>query len=150
MKWGLVRRADDYNRVVDPFRWDIDRFFDDFFSSKPLSTGEWNPRVDVAEDEKSIQVTAEIPGLTENDIKVTIEKNVLTISGEKKEEKEEKDEKKNTVLSERRYGSFCRSMALPEGIKADAVSAEFKNGVLKIALPKEEAAQPKRIEVKVH
>jgi len=149
MRWGLMRR-DDSSRMLDQYRWDIDRVFDDIFSQKPLFVEGWNPELDVKEDNQSIHITAEVPGLSQNDINVTLVKNVLTISGEKKEEREEKDDKNNVLLSERRYGSFCRSIMVPEGIKPDAVKAEYKNGVLSIDLPKEEAAQPKKIEVKVH
>ncbi len=150
MRWGLVRRENTERALSNPFYWDIDTLFDDLFSSKALGSTEVFPRVDVAEDDRAIRVTAEIPGLTEKDINVTVEKNVLTISGEKKEEREEKDEKRNIVMSERRFGSFCRSMRLPEGIKAEEINAEFKNGVLTIDLPKSEQIQPRKIEVRAH
>ncbi len=147
MKWSLITRN---NEVRDPFSRDLDNFFSDFFSVNPLETGnEWYPRVDIEEDEKAYRVHAEIPGLEEKDLNVTLEKDVLTISGEKKEEHEEKDGKK-VVLSERRYGSFTRSWRLPEGVKSDEVTAEFANGILKIELPKSEEAQPKKIDIQVH
>ncbi len=147
MKWSLVTRNNEYR---DPFARDLDRLFADFFAAKPFEMeGEWYPKVDIEEDEKAYHVKAEIPGLNEKDLDVTIEKDLLTIAGEKKEETEERNGKK-VVLRERRYGSFTRSWRLPEGIKSDEVKAEFKNGVLTIEMPKSEEAKPKKIDIQVH
>jgi HSP20 family protein len=102
----------------------------------------------VEEDKNSIHVKAEIPGIDENDLNVRIEENVLILSGEKKEER--KEEKKNYIFSERKFGSFSRSIDLPVGIKSDKIKATFKKGVLNIDIPKDETKEPKKIAIEVH
>lgn len=106
------------------------------------------PAVDLTEDDKTYKVTAELPGMDEKDIDVTVSGGALVIKGEKKEEKEEKD--KNYYLSERSYGSFRRSFSLPEGVDQDKITANFAKGVLTVTLPKTADAQKaqKKIEVK--
>jgi HSP20 family protein len=103
------------------------------------------PSLDVAETESEVQVTAELPGLSEKDIDVTLVDDTLTIKGEKKEE--EKEEGKHFHRVERRYGSFERCLRLPSPVDTKAVSAKFENGVLTITLPKAEEAKPKKIEI---
>lgn len=159
-----ARRTD-----LDPFqafRNEMERMFDRFwrggfglpasrrgFEAEPFWRGEEGfglsvPAVDVAEDEKAYHITAELPGLSEKDIEVNLSGDVLTISGEKRDEREEKE--KSYHFSERRYGSFRRSFALPQGVERDKVEATFKNGVLSLTLPKTPDAmqQQKKIEVK--
>lgn len=152
MKWGLTRKTNDQDYSVDSFHKEIDRVFNDFFSFEPSAffKSDWLPKVDVREDEKEINVTAELPGIDEKDLNVSLEQGMLTISGEKKSEREERDKKKNYVISERHYGSFSRSIALPEGVKADKIKAEFKKGILKIEIPKDETVQPKKITINVN
>lgn len=106
------------------------------------------PAVDIVETDKQYEVTAELPGLTPENIDVKLANGRLTIKGEKKEEKEEK--KEGYHLSERRYGSFQRSFTVPEGIDTEKVSAEFANGLLKIVMPKTAEVQQKekKIEIK--
>jgi HSP20 family protein len=147
MKWGLTRRNEESNVGIDSFRRDLTRFFDDFFSVSPTSLFEtaWMPSIDVAEDDKAIHVKAEIPGIEEKDLNVSLENNMLTISGEKKEEK--KEENKRYMVSERRFGSFHRSIALPDGVKSDGISASFTNGVLRVEIPKAESVKPKKIKI---
>ena len=149
MKWGLTKRNETKLNPFEVFERDVKRIFDDFFALEPvdLFDSAWLPTVDVEEDEKSIHVRAEIPGIDEKDINVTLEDNVLTISGEKKEER--KEENKRYVLAERRFGSFKRSIALPAEVKSDSVKASFKNGVLTIDFEKKEVSQPKRITINV-
>jgi HSP20 family protein len=108
---------------------------------------EWVPPVDIAEDEKEYTIKAELPGVNKEDVRVTVEGGVLTITGERKAEKEEKDKKYHRI--ERNYGTFVRSFMLPEGTASDKVSAEFEDGVLRVRLPKDESAKPKSIEVKI-
>src|SRR4029077_11323178 len=108
---------------------------------------EWVPPVDIAEDEKEYTIKAELPGVNKEDVRVTVEGGVLTITGERKAEKEEKDKKCHRI--ERNYGTFVRSFMLPEGTASDKVSAEFEDGVLRVRLPKDESAKPKSIEVKI-
>ena len=102
--------------------------------------------MDVSETDMEIEVTAELPGLEEKDVQINLSDNLLTIRGEKKAEKEQKD--KNYRLVERSYGSFERTLELPEGVSPDAIKANIANGVLKVTIPKPAPAQAKKIEVK--
>jgi HSP20 family protein len=139
-------------RPFQALRNEIDQIFDDFgsgFWNRPfrslarlerdLSKSISSPAVDVAENDKAYEITAELPGLDEKNIDIKLDKGGLTIKGEKREETEEK--KKDYYVSERRYGAFERYFALPDGINADKIEATFKNGVLKVLLPKTEEAQ---------
>jgi HSP20 family protein len=105
------------------------------------------PPVNVYEDEHNIVITAEVPGVEEKDLDITVENNVLTISGERKMESEVK--KENFQRIERRYGRFSRSFTLPPTVDPENVNAEFNNGVLKITLNKKEEAKPKQIKIGV-
>ena len=113
-----------------------------------MTTSAWAPLVDITEDDKEYLIKVELPEIKKEDVKVTVENGTLTISGERKFEKEEKDKKYHRV--ERAYGSFVRSFALPEGTDGSKVSADYKDGVLKVHLPKSEQVRPKSIEVKVN
>jgi HSP20 family protein len=112
-----------------------------------MTMTEWSPLVDITEDEKEYVIKAEVPEIKKEDIKLTVQDNVLTISGERKSEKEEKGKKYHRV--ERTYGSFMRSFTLPEDADGSKVAAEYKEGMLNVRLPKAEKAKPKSIEVKV-
>ncbi|HEX2537332.1 MAG TPA: Hsp20/alpha crystallin family protein [Pseudolabrys sp.] len=134
---------------------EIDRLFEDFTRGFPSLAGGAGgkggsnmlmPSTDVTETDKEIEITAELPGLEEKDVQVNFADGVLTIRGEKKAEKEEKD--KNYRLVERSYGSFERSIALPEGVKPEDVKATIAKGVLTVKVPKPAPAQSKKIEVK--
>jgi HSP20 family protein len=129
---------------------EIDRLFDDFSRGFPTITGNGAtalmPNMDVTETDKEIEITAELPGLEEKDVQVNVADNLLTIRGEKKAEKEQKD--KNYRLVERSYGSFERTLELPEGVNADAIKANICKGVLKVTVPKPVPAQAKKIDVK--
>ena len=105
----------------------------------------WAPDVDIAENPDSYEIHAELPGMREEDINLTLNNNVLTVSGEKK--REVKEEKDNFVRVERSYGKFERSFSLPNNIAADRVAANYADGVLKITLPKSEEAQSRTIKV---
>lgn len=146
-------------REASPFmtlQREIDRLFEDFsrgFAAFPtwptLASGrmaDLMPDMDMTETDKEIEITAELPGLDEKDVEINLADNVLTIKGEKKEEKEEKD--KNYRIVERSYGSFSRTLELPEGIDAGAVKASMTKGVLKITVPKPAPAEVKKVEVK--
>lgn len=139
------------SRTADVFsslQREIDRVFDGFTQRWPSFESRWasTPCMDVAETDKEIEMTAELPGLEEKDIQVNVADDMLTIKGEKKAEKEEKGRNYHRV--ERSYGSFYRSLQLPAGVNADAIKATLKNGVLKVTVAKPAAAQPKKIEVK--
>ena len=131
---------------------EVDRLFDNFTRGFPslaafdTNGGALVPSVDVTESDKEIEITAELPGLEEKDVQISIADNILTIRGEKKAEKEEKD--KNYRLVERSYGSFERSLELPSGVDADAIKANIAKGVLRVTVPKPAPAQSKKIEVK--
>jgi HSP20 family protein len=146
------------------FRSDMDRLFDRFagrfglpafgrmFDRGPAGWSESAfgfsaPAVDVTEDDKAYKITAELPGLDENNIDVAILGDTLTLKGEKRYEKDEHD--KNRHMSERAYGSFQRSFALPEGVELDKIAANLEKGVLTITLPKtaQVQKQQKKIEV---
>ncbi|MBR0785324.1 Hsp20/alpha crystallin family protein [Bradyrhizobium iriomotense] len=150
-------------RPFETLRKEVDRLFEDFggddFWRRPfrsLAGFERNlaqklastPAVDVAESDKAYEITAELPGMDEKDIEVNVANDGLTIKGEKRVEKEE--QQKDYYVSERRYGSFERYFRLPEDVEADKIEASFKNGVLKVTLPKTAEAQKpaKKIEVK--
>ena len=135
------------------FEWmrrDMDRFWNSFFERGTLRSeegGEWLPSLDVAETKNEIVVKAEVPGLEPKDIDISLSDGLLTIKGEKKQEREEKEE--NYHLVERSYGSFARSIRLPNEVQSDKINASYKNGVLKIVLPKSEEAKKKEIKIKV-
>jgi HSP20 family protein len=130
---------------------EIDRLFDGFsrgfatFPSFP-STRELMPSMDVSETDKEIEITTELPGLEEKDIQLNVADDVLTIRGEKKNEREES--KKDYHLVERSYGSFVRSVQLPNGVNAEGIKAVMAKGVLKVTVPKPAPAQSKKIDIK--
>ena len=112
---------------------------------EPLSTTTYVPSVDIFETDNEVVVKAEMPGMNANDIDVRLENNVLTLKGERHFEKEAKEQNYHRI--EREYGSFTRSFALPRAVNGDRVSAEYKDGILKIVLPKKEETKPKAIKV---
>lgn len=129
---------------------EIDRLFEDFGRGFPAAAGatgsKMMPATDVVETDKEIEITAELPGLEEKDVKIDLADSLLTIRGEKKVEKEQKD--KNYRMVERSYGAFERVIELPEGVDPDAVKATIANGVLTVTVPKPAPAQAKTIAVK--
>src|SRR3989338_867602 len=112
-----------------------------------LKVADWMPSVDISETAASYLIKAEIPGVTKEDVKVTIQDGMLTIQGERRQEKEEKDKKFHRI--ERSYGSFVRSFRLPDDTDENSVKAEFKDGMLNVTLAKSAKAKPKAIEVSV-
>jgi|SRR5713101_220849 len=107
----------------------------------------WSPAMDIVEHDDAYVVECELPGLTKEDVKISVQGNILTIRGEKKSQHEEKGA--NYHRQERTYGSFVRSFTLPSYVKSDKIDARYVNGILTINLPKAEEAKPKDIEVKV-
>lgn len=116
-------------------------FFEDFPTSFSMdASSNFSPRIDISDNEKSVFVSVELPGVDKKDVKISVqENNILTIKGEK--QTEIKDEKKNFYRVERTYGSFCRTMALPADVNAEKTKAKYENGILNIELPKLEPAQ---------
>ena len=112
-----------------------------------LTVAQWSPLVDITEDEKEYLIQAELPDMKKEDVRLTVENEVLAISGERKLEKEEKGKKYHRV--ERAYGSFVRTFSLPEDADGSKVTADFKDGMLHVHLPKSEKAKPKAIAITV-
>ena len=132
----------------EPFR-ELARVLEDPYF-RAFSDGDgtcrWCPAVDVSENEKELLVSADLPGIDSKDVEITVKENVLTLTGERKSGKEEKDGTYHRV--ERAYGSFTRSFVLPSTVDESKVNAEYKDGVLRIHLPKREEVQPRKIDVK--
>ncbi len=122
---------------------------DEFLSRSPVGREEcrWVPAVDISENEDSLYVDVEIPGMKKEDIKVSLEHNVLSLKGEKKQDKEVKEE--NYHRWERCYGSFSRAFELPIPVEANKIKASYRDGVLHIALPKAEEVKPREIPIEV-
>jgi len=138
---GLVR----YTRPNELFDWD--RMLGNFFEGTPV----WNtrtPAVDVRESEDGYLMEAEIPGLSDKDIDLKIEDNILTLSSRKEESKE--DSTNGYLIRERRSAEFCRTFVLPKDVDRDKIKAEFKNGLLVVSIPKAAEAKPRKIAVKVN
>jgi HSP20 family protein len=124
----------------------MDRFLGEWPSTEP-SKGEWMPSLDVSETKDNIVVKAEVPGMDAKDIDISLANDVLTAKGEKRQEKEEKDENYHRV--ERSYGAFSRSIRLPKDVQSNKIKANYKNGVLRITLPKSEDAKKKEVKIEV-
>jgi HSP20 family protein len=151
-KGGTLKQGE---HPLSTFQRAMNQLFDDFFTSFDLApfsvfedVGRFRPSIDMAEDEKQIIVTAELPGMDEKDIEITLSKDALTIKGEKQEEKDEKD--KESYYMERSFGSFQRVIPIPKEVNVEKVEASFKKGVLSITMPKvkEEKVSRKKIQIK--
>ena len=133
------------------FRSEMDRLFDRFFDGWPprfsAEEGVWAPSVDVSETAKEVIVKAELPGMDPKDVEVTVDRDILTLRGERKREQEINEE--NAYRLERSYGSFMRSFSLPRTVDSSRISAKYSNGVLDIVLPKAEEAKPKKVEITI-
>ncbi|MDE0634882.1 MAG: Hsp20/alpha crystallin family protein [Candidatus Poribacteria bacterium] len=131
---------------------EMGRVFGDMLSSQDSETNaentSWIPTVDISETENSFEIHAELPGVVESDVNVSVTDNLLTIKGEKQQE--EKAEGKNFHRVERRYGSFQRSFTLPKNVETADIKAGFKDGVLALTIPKAEAAKPTEIPISVN
>src|SRR5215470_15141701 len=149
MSWMIKR---DPSNELRTFQEDLNRIFSStlprFLSGEEgLTGGNWAPSIDIHEDQNSITLEADLPGLKPGDFNVSIENYRLTLSGERKFEKEQKGDNWRRV--ERSYGSFTRAFSLPSTVNVDAVNAEFKDGVLRVTLPKKEEVKARQIQVKV-
>jgi HSP20 family protein len=133
---------------LTPFGATFGRFFDDMWVRRAGVESDRliAPPVDILEDGNHLTITAELPGLSKENVKIQVENNVLTISGEKRIEKDLQE--KDFHRLERRYGSFYRAISLPKGVASDTADAEFQNGVLRIRLAKHEAVKPRTVKIK--
>jgi HSP20 family protein len=158
-RWGhrsIPANREPEGNPLNVFQREMNRLFDDFFKDtgiKPWaeemeSLGAFTPQVNMTEDEKSIQVSAELPGLDEKDLEISLSKDSLTIKGEKKEENEHKD--KEAYYLERSFGTFTRVLPIPKDVNTEKAEASFKKGVLTITLPKlaREKQSQKKIRIK--
>ncbi|HLF57052.1 MAG TPA: Hsp20/alpha crystallin family protein [Thermoanaerobaculia bacterium] len=144
-----------WNPETELYRNRLDRMFNqmlqDFWGaqgpSEPVGGRVWMPAVDIKETEEALHFSVELPGMTKEEVAITLENNVLTISGERKFEKETKKGEEYHRL-ERSYGAFSRSFTVPGGVQTDKVDAKFADGVLTIALPKQENAKPRKIQIR--
>lgn len=145
-RWNPVSEFDDlrnrYTRLLSLMRSNDEREGSDLFSSI-----DWTPAVDIKETPDAFNIEAELPGISKDDVKVTVQNGVLSIQGERKHEKETDDKQHHRI--ERFYGSFLRRFTLPENVDENSVKAKFKDGVLSLTLTKAEPVEPKAIEVDV-
>jgi len=151
IRWNPARELEAWPSDLFGIQREMNRMFDSFFRGsrdEDYSLSAWIPAVDIAEHDNEYVVKLELPGVNKEDVKITLESNILTIQGDKKQEKETKKENYHRV--ERSYGAFQRSFTLPTTVKSDKIDAVYKEGVLTISLPKAEEAKPKQIEVKVN
>lgn len=152
VRWNPVRELATFPSDILGMQREINHMFDRFFRGGVLDDAElpattWAPAVDLAEKNDAYIAKVELPGVSKDDVKITLQDNVITIRGEKKDEKETNESNYHRV--ERSYGSFQRSFNLPSAVKGDKVDAQYKDGILTISLPKAEEAKHKQIEVKV-
>lgn len=146
-RWNPFREMEQMQKRLSSL-WDSDPFRLTNGQKETLTVAEWSPNVDIVEDEKEFVIKAELPDTKREDVKVMVEEGVLTISGERRQEKEEKNKRYHRIECE--YGSFARSFTLPPGTAGDKVAAEFKDGVLRVRLPKDtKAAASRSVEIKV-
>ena len=139
-------------RELTSLQNDMNRLFNTFFDTPTGANGgtaprRWIPAMDLVETDDHFVLKADLPGLSEDDVHIDVEDDVLTVSGERKAEHEDKRE--GYVRVERSYGSFRRSLTLPEGVEPEAVSASFDHGVLEVRIPKPEARRPRKLQIQV-
>jgi HSP20 family protein len=134
-------------RELGSLQSEMNRLFNAAFETTPGEAGtrRWSPAMDLLETEEQFVLRADLPGMTENDVSIELEDNVLTVSGERKTEHEDKRE--GFYRMERAFGSFSRSLTLPKGVDPEAVSAQFDRGVLEVRIPKPEQRKPRRISI---
>lgn len=132
---------------VFSLRREIDRLFDDAFGGNTTRSGtSWSPAVDVRESQTDLTLSFEVPGISPDQIELTVDNGILTVKGEKREERQEGDEGQYHVL-ERSYGSFTRSFQLPKGLDDSKIEARHEHGILTVRIPKAALPQPKKIAI---
>ena len=134
-------------RELTSLQGEMNRLFNSFFDDNGGSVRRWVPAMDLVESEDHLILKADLPGLSEDDVRIEVQNNVLTVSGERKTEHEEKRE--GFYRMERSYGNFSRSLTLPQGVNSDGIQASFDKGVLEVRIPKPEERKPHRISIGV-
>jgi HSP20 family protein len=129
----------------EPFSREVDRLFDSFFGQSERGARRWVPPMDLVEADNHFVLKADLPGLSDDDVAIEVQDGTLKISGERKEEHEQTE--RGWYRVERSFGSFSRSLTLPDGVDPDGISAEFHNGVLEVRIPKPEERKPRRITI---
>jgi HSP20 family protein len=129
----------------EPFSAEFNRLFDTLFQTANTGSQRWAPAMDLVEADDHFLLKADLPGLGEEDVSIEVQDNTLTVSGERKSEYEQRN--KGWYRLERSFGRFSRSLTLPEGVNADAISAHFDKGVLEVRIPKPEERKPRRITI---
>jgi HSP20 family protein len=129
----------------EPFSREIDRMFDAFFGQSEQQARRWVPPMDLVEADDHFVLKADLPGLSEGDVSIEVQDGSLTISGERKSEHE--GHERGWYRIERAFGSFNRSLTLPDGVDADRIEASFSNGVLEVRIPKPAERKPRRISI---
>jgi HSP20 family protein len=137
IRWEPARELREMNRLFNTF----------FEPSAGAVMRRWSPAMDLVETEDNYVLRADLPGVSEGDVKIELDDNVLTISGERKSA--HKEAKEGYYRVERAYGSFSRTLTLPEGVDADSINASFDRGVLEVKVPKPEQRKPRRVEIAV-
>jgi HSP20 family protein len=137
IRWEPARELREMNRLFNTF----------FEPSTGAVMRRWSPAMDLIETEDNYVLRADLPGVSEGDVKIELDDNVLTISGERKSA--HKEAKEGYYRVERAYGSFSRTLTLPEGVDADSISASFDRGVLEVRVPKPEQRKPRKVEISV-
>jgi HSP20 family protein len=135
-------------REVDTLQNEVNRVFDAFFGGGPSSASRarrWVPAMDLVETDDHLVLRADLPGMSKDDVNIEIKDGVLTVSGERRAEQEDRSE--GFYRLERAFGSFSRSLSLPDGIDVDSVDADFTDGVLEVRIPKPEERKPHRVQI---
>ena len=130
----------------EPFSNEVNRLFNTLFDAGEVGDRRWVPATDLLEKDDHFVLRADLPGLGEEDVSIEVQDNTLTVSGERKAEHE--DNQRGWYRVERSFGRFSRSLTLPEGVDADAITADFDRGVLEVRIPKPEERKPRRVEIK--
>jgi HSP20 family protein len=148
IRWEPLREFDDFFTRVSPFFGRVPAGRTAGQASDQGDLPAWTPVANISETDDAYLIKAELPEVSKEDVKVTVDEDVITIAGERRKEAEHKDEKVHRIESF--YGSFARSFRLPEDADVGAIQAESKNGVLKVRVPKKPAARPRTVEVQVN
>jgi HSP20 family protein len=151
-RWNPMRDLTSLSGDFAAMQREINRMFENYLQGGTTDDSTfgptiWTPAVDILEKEDEYLVKVELPGVNKDDVKITLESNILTVKGEKHQEQEEKNQSYHRL--ERTHGSFQRSFTLPTTVRNDKIDATFKDGVLSVVLPKAEESKPRTIEVKV-